>query len=388
MKNTTLPQQINNHFMDANATNIYETRKLVFQTGNALKAILISFLVFVLSIILLNATAQTVQTFTTSGSWTCPAGVTAIKVEAWGGGGAGGGANQTTTGGGGGGGGSYNVQTSLTVVPGTSYSYTVGLGGVGTTGNGASGGTSIFSSLTAFGGTGGSAAVSSGTSAAGGAGGAIGFGGSAGGGFTGGNGANSIYIDASTYQSGGAGGGAGSTGNGGNASGITAGLGGATSGGDGGAGTTTKPSVGNDASTVGIGGGGGGAVMDNNVANTRKAGDGKNGQIKITYYSTSCLAPNTYSIGPTGNYASITNVVSLLSGACALSGSYIFEFQNTYSSAVETFPITFPAFFGSGANRTVTFKPAAGANISITSNNAGATIDRISGRQRLVLWCQ
>ena len=140
MKNTTLPQQINNHFMDANATNIYETKKLVFQTSKALKAILIGFLVFILSIILLNTTAQTVNTFTTSGSWICPAGVTAIKVECWGGGGAGGGANQTRTGGGGGGGGSYNSQTNLTVVPGTAYSYTVGTGGVGTITNGASGG--------------------------------------------------------------------------------------------------------------------------------------------------------------------------------------------------------------------------------------------------------
>ena len=188
MKNTTLPEQINNQIMDANATNIYETKKLVFQTSKALKAILIGFLVFILSIILLNTTAQTVNTFTTSGSWICPAGVTAIKVECWGGGGAGGGANQTRTGGGGGGGGSYNSQTNLTVVPGTAYSYTVGTGGVGTITNGASGGTSVFISVTAPGGTGGSAAASSNSSGSGGAGGSVGLGGS-GVAFIGGNGA-------------------------------------------------------------------------------------------------------------------------------------------------------------------------------------------------------
>lgn len=39
----------------------------------------------------LSANAQTSQTFTSSGSWTCPVGVTSVFIETWGGGGAGGG---------------------------------------------------------------------------------------------------------------------------------------------------------------------------------------------------------------------------------------------------------------------------------------------------------
>ena len=213
--NTTLT---NNSTVNQNTTNIVEIKSLVSQTSDVLKAILISFLVFILSIIFLNSQAQTVQTYTSSGTWVCPAGVTSIKVECWGGGGAGGGANQTTTGGGGGGGGSYNVNT-FAVVPGIIYPFTVGSGGVGTIYSGVSGGTTVFGTLTAPGGTGGSAASSPASSAAGGAGAVAGSGGS-GGAYIGGTGSSGSYINATTYQSGGAGGGAGSTGNGGNAAGL------------------------------------------------------------------------------------------------------------------------------------------------------------------------
>ena len=95
-----------------------------------------------------------------------------------------------------------------------------------------------------------------------------------------------------------------------------------------------------------------------------------------------CILPGTYSLGPTGDYSSITQINRLLD-SCGLTGAYTFEFQNTYSSAVETFPITFPPFFGSGASKTVTFRPSAGANTSITSNNVGATID-LNGAKNII----
>jgi len=66
-----------------------------------------------------------IQEFTASGTWTAPAGVTSIDYLAVAGGGSGGGG----PGGGGGGAGGYVAGTGLTVVPGTTYSITVGAGG-------------------------------------------------------------------------------------------------------------------------------------------------------------------------------------------------------------------------------------------------------------------
>ena len=105
----------------------------------------------------------TVGTF----SWECPAGVYKIQVESWGGGGCGGSVtNSNSRAGGGGGGGSYVKNTIVNVVPGVTYTITVGAGGaqIGKgQGNsfGGSGGFSGFSggavtSIVASGGTGGS----------------------------------------------------------------------------------------------------------------------------------------------------------------------------------------------------------------------------------------
>ena len=113
---------------------------------------------------------QTVDNFSTPGSfsWVCPAGVTSVQVQSWGAGGAGGANSSGGTAqraGGGGGGGSYVVNT-VAVVPGVTYTVTVGAGGVwsGTVTNflsyGPLGGKSEFSggavtTITASGGTGG-----------------------------------------------------------------------------------------------------------------------------------------------------------------------------------------------------------------------------------------
>lgn len=75
--------------------------------------------------------------FNSSTTWTCPAGVTNIRVECWG---AGGGASGnkpltvgTVIGGSGGGGGSYVRVNSYTPTPGDSYDVNVGIGGSGGT---------------------------------------------------------------------------------------------------------------------------------------------------------------------------------------------------------------------------------------------------------------
>lgn len=89
-------------------------------------------------------------TFTSSGTFTVPAGVTSITLECWGGGGAGGGSESIYSGnsaGGGGGGGGYSKITNYHVIPGNTYSITVGVGGTGSTGNdGGDGGDSYFGS--------------------------------------------------------------------------------------------------------------------------------------------------------------------------------------------------------------------------------------------------
>ncbi len=104
--------------------------------------------------------AQT--TITTSGTWVCPAGVTSVQVECWGGGG-GGASSQNSSNlypGGGGAGGNYSKAT-FTVVPGNSYTVTIGAGGTGgvvssTIAYGGNGGTTSFNGvLFASGGSGG-----------------------------------------------------------------------------------------------------------------------------------------------------------------------------------------------------------------------------------------
>ncbi|HAW4246042.1 TPA: hypothetical protein JLV35_002752 [Escherichia coli] len=89
-------------------------------------------------------------TFTSSTSWTCPAGVTEIELDGTGAGGGGGTGGPATIGGGGGGAGEAVVGRKITVVPGTTYTITIGLGGDGgtsVTSNGGDGGTTSFDTL-------------------------------------------------------------------------------------------------------------------------------------------------------------------------------------------------------------------------------------------------
>ena len=92
------------------------------------------------------------QTFTSSGTFNVPAGVTSVKVEVIGGGGAGGGVSGGAADGGGGNGG--YAEEIVSVTPSTGVSVTIGAGGVAAGGNG---GTSSFGAfLSATGGNGGS----------------------------------------------------------------------------------------------------------------------------------------------------------------------------------------------------------------------------------------
>ena len=217
----------------------------------------------------------TVQSFTSVGTttWTAPSGITSVQYLVVAGGGGGGNAYDNSAGGGGGAG--MVLTGTTTVVPGQSYTVTVGDGGAGGSGsypgsyNGTSGNTSVFSTITAIGGgagwgtrqsqaTIGAAQVGSTTAATGGGGGGGGTGGKGGGGATGagttnsgttgGSGGTGLSSNISgslvTYGVGGAsansgssnGGAAGTSnrGNGGQASGAPSGSG--TNGGKGGSG--------------------------------------------------------------------------------------------------------------------------------------------------------
>ena len=132
-----------------------------FYTADFKKFSFFTFGLWILLSLLPNTTvfSQTTSvSFTTPGinTWTVPAGVTSITVEAWGGGGAGGGYNSVADAGagGGGGGGAYTKATNVAVTPGNTYNVVVGAGGVGIEDNGPAGGNSYFNVNTAVAGGG------------------------------------------------------------------------------------------------------------------------------------------------------------------------------------------------------------------------------------------
>lgn len=77
----------------------------------------------------------------------------------------------------------------------------------------------------------------------------------------------------------------------------------------------------------------------------------------------------TYTVGPTGNYTSLTAAFADLT-INSFSCPVIFELQAAYVSTVETFPLNITNMFSTSTN-TLTVRPEAGAtNLSITSNVA------------------
>ncbi|WNM19021.1 LamG-like jellyroll fold domain-containing protein [Flavobacterium capsici] len=214
---------------------------------------------------------QTQRIYTTSGTFTPPAGVSTIQVEAYGAGGGGGyGGTSNKDGGGGGGGGGFSKNTSISVSAGTTYTITIGTLGLGSTSsvspNGGNGGntTATFGSttITANGGIGGFGYSNGGAGGTGGTGST--FNGGAGGAGLNGQG------------SGGGGGAAGTSGNGGIGSVPTGGSAGGGNAGAGGNGTTSPTGVGLS-SLTNYGGGGGGGTKNSS------GGNGANGYMIITY---------------------------------------------------------------------------------------------------------
>lgn len=211
---------------------------------------------------------ETVDTLTSSGNWTCPAGVFLVWVEGWGGGGGGGGGTAAERGGGGGGGGGYAGRW-IRVNPGSLYAYIVGSLGTGGYGvDGVAGGDTYFINS------------SSGCKAAGGG---EGLGAGAG---SGGPGGAPVYYDigytggAGFFADPGGGGGGGSAGTGSDGNDAASGTGAnaVTGGGNGGNGSPTGTG---SAPTGTPGGGGGGGGFP--ASGTRSGGNGEVGKLTVSY---------------------------------------------------------------------------------------------------------
>ncbi len=249
----------------------------------------------------------TVDTFTSSGTWTAPAGVTSVSAEAWGGGGGGSGFG----GGGGGGGGAYSIK-SITVVPGNVYTVTVGGGGAGGTssGSGTDGGDSWFNTSGTIFAQGGKGGVTT----TGGAGGASssGIGDTVFSGGSGGAGENGGFFNLHNSGGGGSSAGTASDGNNGADAGFGGGSGGVapTGGAAGGAGANTGQIGSNGSNYGGAGGGGDGT-----------GGDGAGGKVVLTYTAGG------------GGSTTVTNVTSSTSNGSYKAGSTI-SIQVTFSATV------------------------------------------------------
>jgi hypothetical protein len=238
-------------------------------------------LIFLLLVLLSTLGWAQSQRFTTNGTFTVPAGITSITVEAWGGGGKG--SSLTTNVGGGGGGGGAYAKKVIATTPGTVYTVTVGAGSTTT----AAGGDSWFgSSTTVLAKGGNSAADNSNVGANGGAGAPTSIG-DLGYVFAGGKGANGV--------TGSYGGGGGSSA--GNSAGINAssatGATAPSNGGNGGNGRSASQGNGSVAA-VQLGGGGGGALRT--TSGTRVGGAGSTGQVLVRWN-----APEINLVGNTNN---------------------------------------------------------------------------------------
>lgn len=299
--------------------------------------------------------AQTTVTYTSSGTFYVPYGVTSITVECYGAGGGGGGdGTDNSVGGSGGGGGAY-ARSVIAVTAGAAYPYSIGT--AGTAGSGAAGGNggnTTFNTTTvvAAGGSGGGA-----NGAAGGAGGTI----AASTGdveYAGGSGGTSTDVN------GRGGGGCGGTESAGNTGGDQAGAVAVTGGYAGGAGGTGDGSQGS-APTAGQYGGGGGGSGDRS-GGSENGGAGLAGVIKITYTGVA----TTYTLGAGDTFTSITAARTALETA-GVDAPIIIEIQSDYNEAGETYPITFAAVPGASATNTITYRPATGVTALVSDADAG-----------------
>ncbi|WP_367754919.1 choice-of-anchor D domain-containing protein [Flavobacterium sp. WC2430] len=310
------------------------------------KLLLSNNIFFTLFIILLSLSgfSQATQTYNTAGTYTftVPAGVTSINIEAWGAGGAGGGATGNNCSAGGGSGGAYARRNTYTVTPGSNYTVIVGSGGIGSRNNGTSGGSSSLSTggatiLLAVGGNGanaigmnnsytiGATAVNTGNS---------GFTGTLN--YYGGKGGDGITTNG--YAGGGGGGSSAGSGSNGNAGVNQTGGAAVTAGAKGADGSIDS---GDGAFGFSPGGGGAGAVALTNT--DRSGGGGGSGQVIISWTCPIFTLTGTNIATPScSNYVANINVTSTAAGLPigTYTVTYNFSGANTASGNTATMNVT------------------------------------------------
>ena len=327
--------------------------------------------------------SQTTQTYNSAGSYTftVPAGVSSVQVQAWGAGGAGGGNTTTADGAGGGGGGAYSANPAVLVAPGA-YTVIVGTAGYGNAGaaggNGGDSGINTTPAVLAKGGNGGNPPVS-GNGGIGGTGGAAasGFGTTK---YSGGNGGTGRNSNTGHGGPGATSAGTGSTGTSGTVvwsnttapTPVPAGAGAGAA-----AGSTTNDGFSN---TSALGGGGGGAGDKNNAGSPSTiGGDGADGQVILTWvcpaYALTAAATNN---GPFCN-ASVSTI-TLRSGSLS-SGTYNVTYNLTGATIAtgNTATMTFTA----GSPGTGTFSTPllniGSTTITITNLSSGSGCNTVIG---------
>jgi uncharacterized delta-60 repeat protein len=104
----------------------------------------------------------------------------------------------------------------------------------------------------------------------------------------------------------------------------------------------------------------------------------------VNSYSILVSPSGTRSIGPTGDYRSITDAISAIQGI-GLTGPLVLELQPAYVSSIETFPLVFSSL-GTTAANTVTLRPASGATGLVISSAdvTAATVD-LNGAQFVMI---
>jgi hypothetical protein len=263
---------------------------------------------------------------TAANTFTVPAGVNSITIEAWGAGGRGGSAiqNGVSNAGGGGGGGAYSKKT-IPVTSGATYNLIVGSGGNDVTLNG--GNSSFNTNITVA--RGGIGVTTNNLSGGNGGNWVTGDGDY---GYSGGNGSSGIA--ASYGGGGGSSAGTGSIGtNGSNSNGGIITIG----GGNGGNGSTTNGNNPGLAGNVPGGGGGGATKGTGNAAPV--GGSGGDGQVIISW--TSCTPPSIANAGPDQTLASCVTTTTL-------SGNNPTVGAGTWSVVSGTATITNPSLRTSG----------------------------------------
>jgi hypothetical protein len=96
----------------------------------------------------------------------------------------------------------------------------------------------------------------------------------------------------------------------------------------------------------------------------------------------------TFTVGPTGNYFSLTQAIATMNENTSLSAPVVLEFQSTYSPSVETYPIVFRSTLRTTATNTITIRPSAAVsaeiNFSAGTINSASLIDFNGGSNIII----